>query len=394
MLEQFGSKETEENIPGLEVEVLAPTANMPLGGNNAACVIVFCTSISQSSSLNSMLDRLLRRTLQSNNQVGTPPTQLVGISTLGTERSEKFPYSMQNMMGGKLDSRRQIEEVLINTVRNRLTEPPLDYTLIKMKGDKFNGSGDGSLEIAPGDVLDEATSLEAAAQTVLQAVAYQPAARNATLSIAGSMSLSPADNKEEEYDSWQELFLPLDGPEVWRSNNLFTASNANDSKLQGLYDLLVEYLKEWGDLLASSGKGLTTPIRSSHGFLYETRTMVPPRTILKQDGVQLLFLPTATGKKYMSRDEEMERDKVRRGGASGGSSSTETATQPRKMAQEGGIDVVVEAVLKPQQSESYLRVRARRCNYADDAIIKELSETTIVKRLEDAMNVWMKEQQL
>jgi hypothetical protein len=366
---------------------------MPLGGNNAACVIVFCTSLSQSSSLNSILDRLLRKTFQANNQIGTPPTQLVGISTLGTERSDKFPYSMQNMMGGKLDARRQLEEVLINTVRNRVTEPPLDFTLIKIKDDKFSSSsGDESLEIAPGDVLDKATSLETAAQTILQAVAYQPAARNATFSISGSMAFSSTEDKDLEYDTWQELFLPLDGPEIWRLDNFFAASDQNDPKLKQLYELLVEYLKEWADLLASSGKGLTTPIWSSHGFLYNTRIMPQPRTILKQDGVQLLFLPTATGKNYMSRDEEMEGDKEPRGG--GSSSTTQASPKPRKMAREGGIDVVIEVVTLPQQQESRLRVRARRCNYADDAVIKELSEATIVKRLEDAMNVWKKEQQL
>jgi hypothetical protein len=382
-----------DSIPGLQVEILAPTANMPLGGNNAACVIVFCTSLSQASSLNIMLDRLLRKTLQANNQVGTPPTQLVGISTLGTERSDKFPYSMQNLMGGKLDVRRQIEEVLINAVRNRMTEPPLDFTIIKIKGDKFEGvGGDVSLQIAPGDVLDGATSLDTAAQSIIQAVAFQPAARNATLSVSGSMPTFEMQDKEARYDAWQELFLPLDGPEVWRSNVLVTATTLDDSKLSELYALLVEYIKEWGDLLASSGKGLTTPIRSSHGFLYQARTTLQPRTILKQEGVQLLFLPTATGKNYMSRDDEMVREKERRGPGSVG--TTQTPPRPRKIAQEGGIDVVVEMVRSPQTNDVQLRVRARRCNYADDSVIKELSEATILKRLEDAMNVWTKEQQL
>jgi hypothetical protein len=48
------------NIPDLQLEVLSPTSTMTLGGNNAACVLVVCTSLSQASSLSSMLDRLLR----------------------------------------------------------------------------------------------------------------------------------------------------------------------------------------------------------------------------------------------------------------------------------------------------------------------------------------------
>ena len=47
------------------------------------------------------------------------------------------------------------------------------------------------------------------------------------------------------------------------------------------------------------------------------------------------------------------------------------------------IDVVVE-ITKSKE----LRLRARRCNYADDAVIKELSEETILKRLQDAIDIW------
>jgi hypothetical protein len=78
------------------------------------------------------MDRLLRRTLQGDDgKVGRPPTQLVGVSNVGTERFDKFPYSFQNMMGGKLEASRQIEEVLINEVQQRVTQPPLD-SLVKL----------------------------------------------------------------------------------------------------------------------------------------------------------------------------------------------------------------------------------------------------------------------
>jgi hypothetical protein len=64
------------------------------------------------------------------------------------------------------------------------------------------------------------------------------------------------------------------------------------------------------------------------------------------------------------------------------------------MAREGGIDAVVEIVKDTKTKEVQLRVRARRCNYADDAVIKELSEETILKRLGDALDVWKKDQKL
>jgi hypothetical protein len=120
-------------IANLRVEVLAPTATMPLGGNNANCVVVLTTSLSQASTLGGIiLDRLLRRTLQGDDgKVGRPSTQLVGVSIVGTERFDKFPYSFQNMMGGKLETRRRIEKVLINEVQWRVTQPPLD-SLVKL----------------------------------------------------------------------------------------------------------------------------------------------------------------------------------------------------------------------------------------------------------------------
>ena len=85
----------------------------------------------------------------------------------------------------------------------------------------------------------------------------------------------------------------------------------------------------------------------------------------------------------MSKDEEREeRDKEYRG--AGGNASS--PRQFKRNVREGGIDVVVEIT-----KENKLRIRARRCNYADDAVVKELSEKTILKRLEDAMSVWRQE---
>lgn len=331
---------------------------MPLGGNNAACVLVFCSSISQPSSLTSILDKLLRKTLQSDGKVGQPPTQLVGISTLGTERTDKFPYSVANLLG-KLDQRRQVEEVLINAVQRRVSEPPLDYTLIKV-GD-VKASAD-PFELRAGDSLNDATTLETLTKTIVQAVAYQPFARNSTLSVAGSL---PSVFDDE---AWDHAFLCLEGPELWRFDE------AGDISLFGK---LVEYVQGWAEILADSGKGLTTPIQAIGGIQSRSSHLVD-----RQDGVQLLFLPTKTGKYYMSKEEELQRESE-----SGKKAGTAGMSPPlRKMAREGGIDVVVE-ITRDQK----LRVRARRCNYADDAVIKELSEDTILKRLEAAMEVWKKE---
>ena len=212
-----------------------------------------------------------------------------------------------------------------------------------------------------GDSLDEATSAQTAASAIVQAVAFQPFARNATMCLSGSLS----DTVEQE--DWDTLFLPLEGPEIWRSEEESIGDVSN-------YDQLVEYVREWASLLADRGKGLTTPVMAVDGIVSRSSHLV---TI--QDGVRLLFLPTNTGKNYLSKDEERAREKE--------GSSTKNTINMSRLKKEGGIDVVVEVT-----KENQLRVRARRCNYADDAVIKELSEETILKRLQDAMEVWKKEQ--
>eukprot|EP00526_Cylindrotheca_closterium_P007718 CAMPEP_0113635386 /NCGR_PEP_ID=MMETSP0017_2-20120614/18448_1 /TAXON_ID=2856 /ORGANISM="Cylindrotheca closterium" /LENGTH=650 /DNA_ID=CAMNT_0000546169 /DNA_START=200 /DNA_END=2149 /DNA_ORIENTATION=- /assembly_acc=CAM_ASM_000147 len=375
--------ETKTRIPNLEIEVLSPTATMPLGANNAACILVFLPSLSQASSLQAIFDRLLRKTFNEGGQLGKPPTQLVAISTHGTTRYDQFPFNMQNMMGGgKLEKRSQIEEALIQTVRQRENPPPLDYTIIKV-GEKNFVANDGSsgMQLLPGDTLEEATSVETATAAIVEAMAFQPFARNATLCLEGCV----AQEQMEDPAFWDETFLPLEGPEVWRN----TKPSSKGADLANLgpsssYDTLVEYLNEWSALLAETGKGLTTPILAVKGIESQSASLMQA-----QGGVRLLFLPTNTGKNYMSREEE-EAKKEKEGAKSGGSNtpaankaSLDEKLRLTKRTKEGGIDVVVE-VTKDDQ----LRVRARRCNYADDAVLKELSEETILKRLQEALEVW------
>jgi hypothetical protein len=109
----------ESALPGLKVCVYKPTATLPIGGDDASCVVLFCTSLSDKSSVSSIMDRVLRKTIKPDGGMGIPPSQIVGISTIGTERTNKMPYTMQNMLGGKLDKRRQIEEAIMNTVKQR-----------------------------------------------------------------------------------------------------------------------------------------------------------------------------------------------------------------------------------------------------------------------------------
>lgn len=325
-----------------------PTATVPLGGDNADTLLLFLTSYSDVSSVNAVLDRVLRRTLN-----GSVPTQIVAISTLGTERTEKMPYSMQNLMGGKLEKRRQMEEAVIQTVKRK--DYPMDYTICKLG--ELDDKKAKEFTMNPGDAVDGPLSISTAAQVVSQAMLTRASARNATLSVVGS------NPTEAELD---DAFLRLDGPEVYRQDELAD------------YDTLVEYVMEWSDQLASTGKGLTTPVQSNVVSVVHAAP-----GIKVAEATQLLFLPTATGRNYMSREEEREREKQLKSGG------TVKAMPSQKIKQDGGLEFIVE-----QMTNGLGRVRAKRCNYGDGAVVKELSEQTILSSFKKSMEVWRREHPL
>jgi hypothetical protein len=127
-----------EKFPNpVKIDTYNPASMIPMGGNNAQCCIVASTSLSNGqSSAENILSRVLKRTLASGGGVSKPPTHLVVISPVGTERIEVFPYSMQNMMGGKLKKAREVEETFISTVKGKYiadaSVPSLDYTILKL----------------------------------------------------------------------------------------------------------------------------------------------------------------------------------------------------------------------------------------------------------------------
>jgi hypothetical protein len=87
------TKALQTVVSDLQVDVFAPTATLPLGGQNAAAVLIFLTSLSDATTVKNGMDRLLRKTLQADGKIAQPPSQFVAISTIGTERTDKMPYS-------------------------------------------------------------------------------------------------------------------------------------------------------------------------------------------------------------------------------------------------------------------------------------------------------------
>jgi len=164
----------------------------------------------------------------------------------------------------------------------------------------------------------------AAASVILQAMAYQPYARNATLCAEGgaaSPAIAPAARDPQQ--TWNDKFLCLSGPELLR----IEAGSDVD------YAELGQYVKLWSgtyDYGGGGGRGtrgrtgLTTPaiVRASRR---------PPSRIdgvIEREGVRILFLTTNTGDRYKSATEERADERMRN--ASGGkpsSSSSADATQ-------------------------------------------------------------------
>mmetsp|Transcript_12569 Transcript_12569/g.14182 ORF Transcript_12569/g.14182 Transcript_12569/m.14182 type:complete len:665 (-) Transcript_12569:36-2030(-) len=408
VFDKFTTLITNQFNKPVQIETYKPTSNLPIGGNNAQCLIISSTSLTNGqSSANNILSRVLRRTISpGGGKVSKPPSHIVIVSPLGTERIEKFPYSMQNLMGGnKLKKAREVEEVAISTVKGRLVtdsssissssskQATLDYTIVKLgeivNDDKVGSNGrDNTLNIMAGDCGDGKVGIDSSANVLLQAVTLRPYARNATLSVVGSCC---ADGNYESIseEQWEDYFLRLYGPELWRSTSLYTLddggdNNSDDEMVEKKFEELANYIGEWSKTFdnGAKGTGLTTPVRVEKSrFLKDQDTSIMRRKF----GVRLEFKPTATGSAYKSKGEEREMEQS----SSSSSQSQQPVFSNFNQNREGGVEIRVEQI-RMKDGKQELRVRARRCNMGDFTVVKELSEETIVKNLERAVGVWMK----
>jgi hypothetical protein len=231
------------------------------------------------------------------------------------------------------------------------------------------------LEPGDPDGVDGNLSVDTAVHVLAQAMLLQPSARNATLSVKGEL---PAMQDDQQQRILDDAFLKLDGPELLRIQ-----VDAGDEK----YESLVQYVTEWAEALADGGK-LTTPIRMIPvDSIPERQRMTAYHAgVQRIAAVQVLFLPTNTGKTYVSRQDELRQQKT--GAESGRSKVPSKLPRDIRSAREGGIEFLVEVL---DDVDATIRVRARRCNYGDDAVIKELSEETILGRFRESIEVWKKE---
>lgn len=361
------------------VDTYTPSANIPLGGKNAQSAVIFASSLNDRSSLENLLGRVLKRTAPiAGSSPGTPPSHVLIVSSLGTERTNKMPYSMQNMFGGKLDKLREIEQGIIAISRSRIAgkQSPLDYTIVKFGEISPSDDGDDSVDIRTGDTVDGEIGPNAAANVLLQALAYQPYARNSTMCTTGSLP-------EGATVAWNDKFLCLSGPELLRVDVGPGVDVDGDSStlLDPKFEQLAQYIQQWSAAYEGDrkGTGLTTPV-----LVRNSRKPVSKIVdgVVARSGVRLLFQPTNTGDRYKSASEERLEEKERSGGGTVKKSSKPLTT---KTSKEGGIEVLVE-----KTTDGRIRVRARRCNMDYKTTVKEMSEQVIVKNLAKAVDAWAK----
>jgi len=220
------------------------------------------------------------------------------------------------------------------------------------------------------------TGRTAPAPVTTPASATTPVTTTTQLSLFGSNMFGTNDNKK------------LKDNELATYPSLYT--NGDDRTVDGTFDSLSTYLDSWSQLFESSGKGgvlkLTTPVkvlplelvassvsdRNGNGNENDDDSV----RVVASNGLRLIFQNVDTG--YSNKKDEQQQQQKQDNGDD---------KKKKKPKLQGGVEIVVEKI------NNDVRVRARRCNFNDETIIKEMSEETIVKELEKAISVWKQQQQ-
>ena len=170
--------------------------------------------------------------------------------------------------------------------------------------------------------------------------------------------------------------------ELARFSHLVSSNENPTTKFDSLSNMISSWSKVFFTDDGKKKTGLTTPVT-----LVE---LEPPSRIEEEEGgsddddgeivtnysgVQLLFKKGTTGGRAAYQDKDDEKNNKE------GDKKKEDTTK------EGGVEVRVE-----QLSNGDLQVIAKRCDFDEDTMIKEMSELTIIDSLKQAMVAWKKEQ--
>lgn len=257
-------------------------------------------------------------------------TRLLYVGVHGVERTDKLPFSLQNVFG-QLDKQRAAEQ----EVQLRALNQVPSYTLLRVSGQL--GGGGGRCEIAPGDALQGDVSAAAAGAVLLESL-QRPETVNASLSMGALPDNSGGPATDEAH--WDDQFIKLVGPEVLRKPlRVLSATDA------------AEWLREFARSFLSEGKRLTSPIE-----------------IEDIEGGAIIRFLYRGGSGYSDFDSpETADDRY---------AASKAATTPSRAKADGALVLVAEA-----PAGSGARVRVYRAQMDEGVLVKEMSETTVLERL-------------
>ena len=258
-------------------------------------------------------------------------TRLLYVSTHGVERTGQMPFSMQNVFG-QLDKLRAAEQEVQLRALNKVPS----YSIVRVG--KIGGGGE-RCEVLPGDGLQGDVSAAAAGAVVRESL-LRAEAVNASLSVG---PLAAGGGAATDAEHWDDMFLKLVGPEIFRKPLKALGAAAAAS-----------WIQEWAQGFFKEGQKLTTPIQVEN----------------VEDGVCIRFLEKG-GTGYADFDEPETVDD--RYAASRAASSAGRA-KARARA-DGALLVVAEAAPSP-------RVRVARAEMREGTVVKEMSEQTVLGALE------------
>jgi len=194
-------------------------------------------------------------------------------------------------------------------------------------------------------------------------------------------------------------------------------NNNNAAAADATFDSLSTYIKSWSNLFqtgSGGGKGgtikLTTPVKvllsdddNDDDDNNNEGSNAAADAVVASTGVRLVFQNVDTG--YKNKREEQQQQQQDEDGdqeANDGNGKREK----KKPKLEGGVEILVQKIIavdekrnndnnnnNQQDDDVQVQVRAKRCNFNDDTIIKEMSEETIIKELDKAISVWKRQQQ-
>ena len=278
-----------------------------------------------------------------------PPSvrRVLVASSHGVERTDKLPFNMQNVFG-QLDKQRGAEQEVVLKARKDMPSFGL-LRLGKLKDDastlrpaSFDAPPRSRAVLAAGDRLGGELPCSTAAQVLVQALA-RPEAVNATFSLGAPETAAAgfaADAATSDADHWDDEFLKLVGPEIYRR------------PLSVLpVDETVTWLREWARRFLRPGQQLTTPVTVADC----------------EGGVLLRFLTRATGFADFDVEESID-DKW---------AAAKPGVAESKAGKPDG------ALLLVAEGEPTPRVRVTRAEMdAEGVVVKEMSENTVLERLE------------